>query len=121
MFAKFKELFVNSSQKINEALSSNELKDLSGNLLKINRWSVFIFLILSSSMMIFYVRNVSQSIELSGDILNLKKEKQILDNRLNVLNTGIIELSSASRICGIAEEKLKMIKSEIAPKTIEYE
>jgi cell division protein FtsL len=72
-------------------------------------------------MMIFYVWNVSKTVEISGEILELKKQEQILDNRLNVLQSKIIELRSADRICTIAEEKLEMIKPEKAPKTIEYE
>lgn len=121
LFKRLQEWLFASSKKLNEALSSEELKELSKNLLKINRWSVFIFLFCSSAMMIFYVWNVSKSIKLSGDILDLKKEKQILDNRLKVLRSDIIELRSPDRICRIAEEDLGMIKPEKAPKTIEYE
>lgn len=110
-----KSIFSNTSKKLRKTLTSEEMQELGGIFLSINRWSVFLFLLICATMMIFYVGNVSETVTLSNEILKLQKENRILDNRLKVLNSEIIELRSAERICRIAEENLEMIKPDEAP------
>lgn len=121
MFNSIKELFSSRKEKISDILSDQELKELSREWLSINRWSVFIFLVLSSIAMIIYVQNVYKSIKLSDQILQLEKTERRLDNQIRKLESQIIQLQSADRITKIAEENLGMIKSEKKPITLKVE
>lgn len=119
MIGKIKELFSSRKEKLSEILSDEELKDLSREWLKINRWSVFLFLIVSSFAMVAYVQNVYKSIKLSDKIIELEKEERKLDNQIRKVESQIIKMQSAERISKIAEDQLGMIKSEKKPITIE--
>ena len=112
---QIKSKFSSSSEEISELFQDDEVKEAAKSFLKLNRWSVFIFLFLTALSMVFYVGNVLAINDLYKDIRQLETRKKRILNTNNVLRSKVIELQSAKRIVTLAEEKLKMVKSNTPP------
>lgn len=110
--------FINNkfkTKELSELVSDKEVQSAMKSWLSLNRWSVFLFLILISGLMIFYVSNVLAINKLAEDIRVLEKKEKRIEYRKRMIEAEVIELQSAERICKIAEEKLNMVKSDEFP------
>lgn len=76
---------------------------------------VFIFIIISSILTIFYIDNVFKINNLMKDIHTISKENQRIRDENTLLRMEINKLTSLERISKIAEEKLGMVRSEKTP------
>lgn len=79
------------------------------------RMFIFMFIIISSVLTIFYIDNVFKVNGLMKDIHSINKENQKIQNENTLLRMEINKLTSLERISKIAEEKLGMIRSEKTP------
>lgn len=113
MFGRLKDNLKNND--LSEIISDKEVQKAVKSWVSLNRWSVFLFLILTSSMMIFYVYNVISINRLAEEIRHLEKQEKRVEFRKRMFEAEVIKLQSAERICKIAEEKLHMVKSEEFP------
>ncbi len=107
------------SNELRKILGDEQVQNALKSWTKLNRWSVFLFLLITSGLMILYVNNVLSINELAEDIRNLEKQEKRIEFRKRLVESEVIKLQSAERICKIAEEKLKMIKSDAFPLVIE--
>jgi len=113
LFGRLKDNLKNND--LSEIISDKEVQKAVKSWVSLNRWSVFLFLILTSSMMIFYVYNVISINRLAEEIRHLEKQEKRVEFRKRMFEAEVIKLQSAERICKIAEEKLHMVKSEEFP------
>lgn len=113
MFGRLKDNLKNND--LSEIISDKEVQKAVKSWVSLNRWSVFLFLILTSSIMIFYVYNVISINRLAEEIRHLEKQEKRVEFRKRMFEAEVIKLQSAERICKIAEEKLHMVKSEEFP------
>ncbi|MCX7737600.1 MAG: cell division protein FtsL [Candidatus Kapabacteria bacterium] len=79
------------------------------------RMFVFLFIIISSILTIFYIDNVFKVNSLMKDIHTISKENQRIRDENTLLRMEINKLTSLERISKIAEEKLGMVRSEKTP------
>lgn len=107
------------SNELRKILGDEQVQNALKSWTKLNRWSVFLFLLITSGLMILYVNNVLSINELAEDIRNLEKQEKRIEFRKRLVESEVIKLQSAERICKIAVEKLKMIKSDAFPLVIE--
>ena len=107
------------SNELRKILGDNDVQSALKSWTKLNRWSVFLFLLLTSGLMILYVNNVLTINKLAEEIRTLEKQEKRIEFRKRMFESEVIELQSAERICKIAEERLKMIKSDAFPLVIE--
>lgn len=113
-----KSKFSSKSDEISELLNDDDVKEAFSSFIKINRWSVFLFLIMIAASMAAYVGNVLAVNNLYKEIRVLEDRKKRILNTNNVLEARVIELQSAKRIIPIAEENLNMIKAGKPPRKI---
>jgi cell division protein FtsL len=113
LFGRLKDNLKNND--LSEIISDKEVQKAVKSWVSLNRWSVFLFLILTSSIMIFYVYNVISINRLAEEIRHLEKQEKRVEFRKRMFEAEVIKLQSAERICKIAEEKLHMVKSEEFP------
>jgi cell division protein FtsL len=107
------------SNELSQILSDSDVQNAFKSWTKLNRWSVFLFLLITSGLMIFYVNNVLSINKIAEDIRNLEKQEKRIEFRKRLVESEVIKLQSAERICKLAEEKLNMIKSDAFPLIIE--
>lgn len=113
MFGRLKDNLKNND--LSEIISDKEVQKAVKSWVSLNRWSLFLFLVLTASVMIFYVYNVLSINKLAEEIRVLEKKEKRIEYRKRMIEAEVIKLQSAERICKIAEEKLHMVKSEEFP------
>jgi cell division protein FtsL len=102
-----------------EGLSSESENFLNAKeWVRVNRWFLFILIIIASISMIMIVSNVRGINLLLVEIHSLEKKELEVRNVNERLVSQIIALESAERIISIAEQNIGMIRSEIAPKVL---
>ena len=84
----------------------------------ISRAKLLFYIFLSAAIMIFYVSNVIEVKSLLKTNYELKKKKELVENKNQVLITKINELESPERITKIAKENLGMYKNETTPSVL---
>ncbi len=84
----------------------------------IGRWSVFGLVFIGAMITLLYVGNVMRVDDFLEDIRELKKKKDFIVNRNELLKTRLNNLQSPDRITKIAEEKLGMIKIDTPPEIL---
>lgn len=85
----------------------------------LNRWSVFLLIIVSAGGSVLYVSNVVKVQELLKDVQRLERSRDSLVSANEALRSQMTRLQSAERIHRLAQEKLGMIEPTSAPITIE--
>lgn len=75
----------------------------------------FLFIIISSTLTIFYIDNVFKVNSLVKEIHAITKENQKIRDENTFLKMEINKLTSLERISKIAEEKIGMVRSEKTP------
>lgn len=105
------ELKSDNLEQESEVSSKNEMG-------KLNRWSVFGFVVILSLLMILYVDNVKRVDIILKELQETKLKKDYLKNENELLKTRLNYLQSPERIIRIAEEKLGMIKIDSAPEVL---
>lgn len=83
--------------------------------LNLNRWGIFLYLIIIAASFAFFVYNVRKVNSLLSDISTLNKEKIELSGKNKILQVKIVALQSPERIDKIAVEQLGFIKTTEAP------
>ncbi|MDQ1265167.1 MAG: hypothetical protein QG635_317 [Bacteroidota bacterium] len=84
----------------------------------ITRWGVFGFVFATAVLMTLYVYNVIEVNDLMLQNRRLEAKSKSLNQSNELLQTKVIELQSADRICTIAKERLGMVSPEKAPRVI---
>ena len=112
-----------SDIKIKHSLYSanSKTREFLKNWLNLNRWAIFLFIILISLSAILYVKNVRALTNQLKEIRQLEKMEKSLSNGNKIINSRIKQLESPERIIKIAEEKLNMEISLKAPKRLSPE
>lgn len=113
MFGGFKDNL--KEKELSKLLTDKQVQQFAKSWVSLNRWSIFLFLIFTSAMMIFYVYNVLSINKLAEEIRILEKREKRVEFRKRMVEADVIKLQSAERICKIAEENLQMVKSEEFP------
>jgi hypothetical protein len=85
---------------------------------RLSRWKTFGIVALAALSTVVYVSNVLAVDRLLEEVHTLKKQKESVVNKKELLKSRINQLQAAERIIPIATEKLKMIKAEKAPEQI---
>ncbi|MBM2816942.1 MAG: hypothetical protein HW421_3704 [Ignavibacteria bacterium] len=85
---------------------------------RLNRWSIFGLIALSSLIMVFYVNNVLEVNKLLKDCRVLENNLKNLKSNNLELNSKLIKLQSPERICQIAQSKLGLQRNEEIPEII---
>lgn len=102
-------------------LANSKTKEFLKNWLNLNRWAIFLFIILISLSAILYVKNVRALTNQLKEIRQLERMEKSLSNGNKIINSRIKQLESPERIIKIAEEKLNMEISLKAPKRLSPE
>lgn len=113
MFGRLKQNLKNND--LSDLLNDKEVQKVAKSWISLNRWSIFLFLLITSAIMVFYVYNVISINKLAEEIRILEKKEKRVEFRKRMVEAEVIKLQSAERICKIAEEKLNMVKSEKFP------
>lgn len=103
---------------IQSKISNSEIGKFFKNWLNLNRWSVFVFILVSAFSMIIYVNNVIEINTLLLDVQKLEKKKLDYINYNKLQNLQIIQLQSPDRIIPIASGKMGMVPVQSAPEYI---
>ncbi len=82
---------------------------------RLNRWLLFFFIVVSAAALVLIVSNVRNINELLSDLRKLEKTEKEIKNVNLRLNAQIIQLESPERIIPIAENYLMMTIPETAP------
>lgn len=90
----------------------------SETFLGLNRFRLFVIIIIGAASTIFYVNNVLQINSLLKDNQQLTKQYKNLRNGNEILRAKLNDLESADRIIGIATKELGMVKAEKPPEVI---
>lgn len=110
--------FSDIKEKLSIKFNKSQFSDFFKNWFDLNRWVVFLYLIIISAAAILYVNNVQVTTELLKEIRQLDREKEKLINNNKLLKAKINSLESPNRIIPIAKNKLNMKVAEQAPQTI---
>lgn len=113
MFGRLKQNLKNND--LSDLLNDKEVQKVAESWISLNRWSIFLFLLITSAIMVFYVYNVISINKLAEEIRILEKKEKRVEFRKRMVEAEVIKLQSAERICKIAEEELNMVKSEKFP------
>jgi tRNA uridine 5-carbamoylmethylation protein Kti12 len=85
---------------------------------RLNRWTIFLFVVLSAVATVIYVSNVISIDALLKTNQDMKRMYETLKDENDVSRRKLNSLQDAGRISQIASTKLGMIKQEIAPEYI---
>ncbi|MFC2130952.1 septum formation initiator family protein [Bacteroidota bacterium] len=96
----------------------NDTEESGGGSKIMGRWSVFGLVFIGAMITLLYVDNVMRVDDFLEDIRKLKKKKDLIMNRNELLKTRLNDLQSPDRITKIAEEKLGMIKIDTPPEIL---
>jgi hypothetical protein len=96
----------------------NNAENVKAGNKKLNRWTLFGLVFLGALLTIVYVDNVFRIDGYLVDMQKIKKEKEILVNENEMLNTKLNYLQSPERITSIAIEKFGMIRIETPPELL---
>lgn len=110
--------FSDNIEKLTNKFDKSQISDFFKNWLNLNRWVVFLYLIIISAAAILYVSNVQVTTSLLKDIREMERVKEKLVNNNKLLNSKIKKLESPERIIPIAKNKLNMKIADKAPQTI---
>lgn len=83
--------------------------------LNLNRWGVFIYLILTSATVVYFVYNVMKVNSLLSEIRILNKVKNEMSGKNKILEVKLVEMQSPERINKIATESMGFQKASEAP------
>lgn len=83
--------------------------------LNLNRWGVFIYLILTSATVVYFVYNVMKVNSLLSEIRILNKVKNEMSGKNKILEVKLVEMQSPERINKIATESMGFQKATEAP------
>jgi hypothetical protein len=83
--------------------------------LNLNRWGVFIYLILTSATVVYFVYNVMKVNSLLSEIRILNKVKNEMSGKNTNLEVKLVEMQSPERINKIATESMGFQKATEAP------
>lgn len=100
---------------LKEAFRDSELYIFFKVWLNINRWGLFIYIILVSFCIVFFVSNVRVVTKLLDDIVKLNKYKNEINSKNKILEVKLVEMQSPERINKIAIEQLGFEKATEAP------
>lgn len=85
----------------------------------LNRWSIFLLLVMSSLIIILFVSNTLAINKLFEEVNVLKQEHRRLVQQNEVLQAKTVRLQSPERITEIAREKLGMTHPTTAPEILQ--
>jgi len=88
--------------------------------LKLNRWAIFLYIIICAGATIFYVGNVRTVNSILTDNIQLEKKLDDLRTSNKALRSEVIKLESPDRIIPLVETELGMIKNPGAPRNLNY-
>lgn len=83
--------------------------------LNLNRWGVFIYLILTSATVVYFVSNVMKVNSLLSEIRMLNKVKNEMSGKNKILEVKLVEMQAPERINKIATESMGFQKATEAP------
>jgi len=110
---------INSKSEIKatlkEAFKNSEFYIFFKVWLNINRWGLFVYIIIVSFCVVFFVSNVRVVTKLLDDIVKLNKFRNEINSKNKILEVKLVEMQSPERINKIAIEQLGFEKATEAP------
>lgn len=100
---------------LKEAFQNSEFYIFFKVWLNINRWGLFVYIIIVSFCVVFFVSNVREVTKLLDDIVKLNKYKNEINSKNKILEVKLVEMQSPERINKIAIEQLGFEKATEAP------
>ncbi len=107
--------------EIKGLIRDDEFRSALRSWLSLNRWIIFLYLVIATASIVFYISNVWAVNNLLQEVRTLEKHYSSLVEEREMLEAMAVSKSSPGRIIPLAETKLNMKMPETPPEIIEDE